>query len=56
MSKGGCSGAVDLDFKLGMDMRHHWGWEAADRTEGDSLKVAGCLGQVALAALIVVAI
>jgi hypothetical protein len=40
-SKGGDSGAVDSD------------WEAADGAEGDSLKVAGCLGKVALAALMV---
>jgi hypothetical protein len=34
---------------------HHWGWETAERAEGDSLKVADCLGEVALSALIVAA-
>jgi hypothetical protein len=38
-SKGGDSGAVDSD------------WEAADGAEGDSLKVVDCLGEVALAAV-----
>jgi hypothetical protein len=32
---------------------HCWGWEAADGIEGDSLKVMDCLGEVALAALMV---
>jgi hypothetical protein len=36
-----------------MGVGHHWGWVAADRAKGDSLKVAGCLGKVALAALMV---
>jgi hypothetical protein len=31
----------------------HWGWEAADSAEGDSLKVMDCLGKVALFALMV---
>jgi hypothetical protein len=35
-------------------MGYHWGWEATDGAEEDSLKVADCLGEVALAALMVV--
>jgi hypothetical protein len=53
MSEGSGSGAVDSDSKLGMGVGCCWDWEAADRTEKDSLRVAGCLGKVALAALIV---
>jgi hypothetical protein len=52
-SEGSDSGAVDLNSKLGMGVRHRWGWEASDRAEGDSLKVVDCLGKVALAALMV---
>jgi hypothetical protein len=52
MSEGNGSGAVDLDSKLGMDVGHHWDWEA-DGAEGDSLKVADCLGEVALVVLMV---
>jgi hypothetical protein len=36
-----------------MGVGHHWEWEAADRAEEDSLKVADCLGEVVLAALMV---
>jgi hypothetical protein len=36
-----------------MGVGYCWGWEAADGAEGDSLKVADCLGEVALAALMV---
>jgi hypothetical protein len=55
ISEGGSSGAVDLDSKLGMGVGHHWGWEVADGSEGDSLKVVNCLGEVALAALMMAA-
>jgi hypothetical protein len=54
-SEGSSSGAVDLDSKSGIEVGHRWDWEAADRVEGDSLKVEDCLGEVALAALMVVA-
>jgi hypothetical protein len=53
MSEGGGLGTVDLDSKPGMGVGHHWGWEAADEAEGNSLKVADCLGKVALAALMI---
>jgi hypothetical protein len=39
--------------KLRTSVRHRWDWEAADEAEGDSLKVAGCLGKVVLADLLV---
>jgi hypothetical protein len=55
MSKGGGSGAVESNFKLGMGVGCPWGWEAADGAEGDSPKVADCLEEVALAALMVAA-
>jgi hypothetical protein len=38
-----------------MGVGHCWGWEGADRAEGDSLKVADSLGKVALAAVMVAA-
>jgi hypothetical protein len=41
-SEGSSSGAVDSDSKPQRDVGHHWDWEAADRADGDSLKVAGC--------------
>jgi hypothetical protein len=53
MSKGSSSGAVELDSKPGTGVGHCWDWEAADRAEGDSLRVAGYLGKIALAALMV---
>jgi hypothetical protein len=46
---------VDLDFKPGMGLGHHWDWEAADGTEVDALTVADCLGEVALVALMAAA-
>jgi hypothetical protein len=54
MSEGDSSGAVDSDSKPGMSVGYHWGWEVADRTEEDSLRVADRLGKVALAALMLV--
>jgi hypothetical protein len=51
-SKGCGSGAVDLDSKPGLGVGHRWDWEAAVGAK-DSLKVADCLGEVALAALMV---
>jgi hypothetical protein len=53
MREGEGAGAVDLDSKPGLGVGHHWGWEAADGAKGDTLKVAGCLEEVALAALMV---
>jgi hypothetical protein len=53
MNKGSGSGAVDLDCKLVMGVGCHWDWEVAGGAEGDSLKVVGCLGKVALAAWMV---
>jgi hypothetical protein len=44
---------VDSDSKPGMGVGHHWDWEAADGTEEDSPRVAGYLGKLALAALMV---
>jgi hypothetical protein len=53
MNKGSGSGAVDLDCKLVMGVGCHCDWEVAGGSEGDSLKVVGCLGKVALAAWMV---
>jgi hypothetical protein len=52
-SEGSGSGTVDSDSKMGMGGGCHWGWD--DGAEGDSLRVADCLGEVVLAALIVAA-
>jgi hypothetical protein len=52
-NKDGSLGVVYSYSKLGMDVGNHWDREAADRTEENSLKVAGCLGKVARAALMV---
>jgi hypothetical protein len=49
----GSSGAVDWDSNPGMGVGHCWDREAAGGAEKGSLRVAGCLGKVALAALMV---
>jgi hypothetical protein len=41
-SEGRGSGSVDSDSKPGMGVGYCLDWEAADRTEEDSLRVAGC--------------
>jgi hypothetical protein len=53
MSEGGSSVPVNLESKPGMGVGHCWGWEAADKSEGDSLKVVECLEELALATLMV---